>query len=147
MIKEIEELSTFDYMRYVMLLMAGISAQVGAYHKSWGAAYSINKIVAAWKDSDEFVTSDRRVTLGELQSLSEDELKIFGFGRWNEDGLWLIPLWILNYLAPGIVVESISSEVKVIGIDEIDLDTRFGCIAYGFYRDREISLGDKIKAN
>lgn len=54
--------------------------------------------------------------------------------RWSDE--WPVPLWLLtpeelDRLPEGTVVTSIAAERKVVGVDEIDSDTRFGCVAWG----------------
>ena len=57
------------------------------------------------------------------------------FGRWSDDSqLRLIPLYLWHCIANGEVLTCIDGKTKIKGLDEIDLDVRFGCIAYGFDR-------------
>jgi len=78
-----------------------------------------------------------RVSVG---SLSKMECQDLGFGQWdNESGLYLIPLWLFDFLAYGEELVSINGEKKVVGPnyrdnkspDYIDNDVRFGCVAWG----------------
>jgi len=54
----------------------------------------------------------------------------------------LIPLWAYNYVGDGETLVSIDGSPAVKGKDEIDLDVRFGCIAYGFTDPRRV-IDDK----
>ena len=54
--------------------------------------------------------------------------------KWEDDGnnsLYLFTVDEFNKLPNGIELESIMGDTKVKGVDDIDLDVRFGHIAYG----------------
>ena len=60
--------------------------------------------------------------------------------RWNDEGsdsLWLITEEELNRLPDGIILECIDGKSYVKGADDIDLDSRFGHLAYGVRRPYE----------
>jgi hypothetical protein len=59
------------------------------------------------------------------------ELKTFGFNEWDDDGLMLAPRWVFAVMKSGTQLTSISGETKTFGIDNIDMDTRFGVTAWG----------------
>lgn len=60
------------------------------------------------------------------------DLEALGFGHWSEGSrLMLIPLKLYDTIPDGTILTSISGRVVTKGKDEIDLDTRFGCIAFG----------------
>jgi hypothetical protein len=71
------------------------------------------------------------LTTEELKQLDADELWDLGFNKFN-DSLILIPLWAFNYIKDGEVLYCIDGCKNIKGQDDIDLDIRFGCIAYGF---------------
>lgn len=50
--------------------------------------------------------------------------------RWNES-LWLFTKEEFNQLPDGIVLTSIGGNTVTKGVDHIDMDTRFGHIAFG----------------
>jgi len=50
---------------------------------------------------------------------------------WNEDGLYLFTREEYNQLPDGTELTSINGKLKTKGIDYIDMDVRFGYIAYG----------------
>lgn len=50
--------------------------------------------------------------------------------RWN-DKLWLFTEAEFNQLPDGIVLTSIGGDTVTKGVDKIDMDTRFGHIAFG----------------
>lgn len=49
----------------------------------------------------------------------------------GEESLWLLTPFEFEQLPDGIKLESISGTIKTKGKDEIDMDTRFGQIAWG----------------
>jgi hypothetical protein len=54
--------------------------------------------------------------------------------RWENEGensLWLLTPEEFNRLPDGIELESITKHKKIKGVDEIDMDERFGHIAWG----------------
>lgn len=62
-----------------------------------------------------------------------DELKTLGFNLWDDDNyLMLAPRWVFLVMKKGTQLTSISGETKTFGIDNIDMDTRFGSTAWGF---------------
>ena len=54
-----------------------------------------------------------------------------GFRKWDESGLYLIPLWIINYLQP---TKVLCINGKEYDLSETDNDVRAGCIAYGLVK-------------
>lgn len=48
--------------------------------------------------------------------------------------IWLIPIWLLDVIPAGMELTYISGEKVVFNSKEdIDIDTRFGCLAYGIF--------------
>lgn len=48
--------------------------------------------------------------------------------------IWLIPIWLLDVIPAGTELTSISGEKVVFNTKEdIDIDTRCGCLTYGIY--------------
>jgi len=54
--------------------------------------------------------------------------------KWDER-LWLLTLEEYNELADGIKLECIDGDIYTKGLDYIDIDIRFGCIAFGLTQD------------
>lgn len=50
--------------------------------------------------------------------------------KWNKE-LWLLTVDEYNSLPDGVRLQCIDNEIAVKGRDHIDLDTRYGMIAYG----------------
>lgn len=60
----------------------------------------------------------------DFSKYSTTELKSFGFGNFD-DNLLIIPEKLFKYMKDGVELLSIGGSKKVVGIDYIDLDTRF----------------------
>lgn len=74
------------------------------------------------------------VTLDELKCLTHLRLQQLGFNLWSEhDPIRLIPLRLMPLLDPEMTVISIDGSSKK--LKDINIDIRFGCVAYGFYLD------------
>lgn len=74
------------------------------------------------------------VTLDELKCLTHLRLQQLGFNLWSEhDPIRLIPIRLLPLLDPEMTVISIDGSSKK--LKDINIDIRFGCVAYGFYLD------------
>jgi hypothetical protein len=117
--------------------LAGRAAMAACYASSWGDRFVREQIQEVWNDTGRGLRTPtfRKITPNELQSMLPEDLRELGFGLWSDDEpLYLIPLYIYNYLDDGIELKSISGDTKVKGIDEIDLDVRMGCIAWGFVK-------------
>lgn len=74
-------------------------------------------------------------SLEELKMLTKSKLFDLGFRLWSdEDKIYLIPLNLLSALDPKMNVYSINNDIKA--LKDINKDTRFGCLAYGFYLNK-----------
>ena len=54
--------------------------------------------------------------------------------KWDER-LWLLTPKEFNELADGVKLESINGDIYTKGLDYIDLDVRFGCLAFGLTQE------------
>jgi hypothetical protein len=73
----------------------------------------------------------KKVTISELQAKTEVELYNLGYRRWNEE-IMLIPLTEFEKIAEGETLVCIDGLEYQVGVDNIDLDTRAGLLAFGF---------------
>lgn len=60
--------------------------------------------------------------------------------RWDEEGLWLFTAEEYKQLPDGTELTCIDNSTAIKGQDEIDMDTRFGHIAYGVKNPYEHEL-------
>lgn len=66
--------------------------------------------------------------------LNDSEARALGFMLWDEESdLRLIPLWLVPYINEDTWVLSVDNGEESEKIMDVELDTRFGCIAYGIH--------------
>ena len=71
------------------------------------------------------------LTWSEITTMSPSKLESIGFKPYSkEQNSYCIPLDLYGLIPDGTTLTSIFGEKRTKGIDYIDLDTRFGCIAY-----------------
>ena len=63
--------------------------------------------------------------------LSQAEMDNLGFGKWDESGLMLFPLWLRKYIAEGTGVRDINGKIYAYQLAKEDNDHRYGAIACG----------------
>ena len=65
--------------------------------------------------------------------------KLLGFQLWEEDSnLMLIPGYLYQFIPAGLELYSISGEKEQYqSYDDLDNDTRFGCLAYGIHMEAQ----------
>lgn len=129
---KIYETSTDEFLQSVLREIA-TRASMGAAYKTWADEFVRQEVEEAWADIESPLrrSRNRTVTVLELKAIPVTTLRALGFGNWNSN-LTLIPLWAYHYIAEGETLVSISGDTAVTGTDEIDLDVRGGCVAYGF---------------
>lgn len=69
----------------------------------------------------------------DFKNITVDEAKELRFQRWSEEqpNLWLFPLYLVPIIPEGLEIEYIDGTKGTYKKDEMDNDTRFGCVAYG----------------
>ena len=111
--------------------IAGRSSEAAAY-KSWSHVFARQEITIAWENTEgTFNKSQPRISLKNLMKAGHKTLCNLGFRKWDESGLYLIPLWIINYLQP---TKVLCINGKEYDLSEVDNDVRAGCIAYGLVK-------------
>ena len=128
----IARMSVDDYLTSAMHRILA-EAACGAAYPKWTDDFSMKCIGEAWADAGRSKWG-RRVTVAELDAMPDASLRRLGFAPWD-DGHWLIPLWAWNYIAEGERLKCIDGDLRTKGgPEEIDLDVRGGCIAWGWER-------------
>lgn len=103
--------------------------QMGLSYENWSNEFSYKEVKESYANIKEQLSE----IIGDITELSADELKELGFKKWEEESeLYLIPLWAFDLIPDGTELESINGDKAIKGKDEIDLEVRFGCIAWGF---------------
>ena len=123
-------MSDYEFLLMVRQAIVNRAAEVFCY--SWDNTSSskrIKEIPDVFSKSDYF----RKVDPNEM---TVDQLDNLGFQKLDEDsGLMLIPLYIYPFLKDEIMCGSISDICsRLIKVSEIDIDHRFGCLAYGVFK-------------
>ncbi len=126
---EIKELNAEQYLNAARERILNEAAMASAYDE-WPDDFARISIDKAWKDSGDHPW-ERRIPLDELRALDSETLHSLGFKMWDEK-LRLIPLWAWNYIEDGCELVSVDGDKKIKGSDGIDLEVRFGAIAWGF---------------
>ena len=77
--------------------IAGRSSEAAAY-KSWSHVFARQEITIAWENTEgTFNKPWPKINLKNLMKAGHKTLFNLGFRKWDESGLYLIPLWIINY--------------------------------------------------
>jgi hypothetical protein len=122
------DMENIDIARQCRSCVLSVFGQCAQYN--WSADFiksEINGIVEKIKGSEWFIPID-------INLLSQSELEILGFIKWDDSGLMLIPIWIKPFIADRFFGSSVGggsdSEILTASIDN---DVRFGFLAYGVY--------------
>lgn len=120
-----KDFSDYTYLLHHVVNMVAMGQE---YEKNWSDEYCLKEARRVLKEVQDEIEWEF------LLELSNQELSYLGFGRWN-DKLWLIPIYLWRCVPDGTVLTSINGETKVKGKDIIDLDVRYGRLAYGIIRE------------
>lgn len=110
--------------------MANRAAETVAYGGSWGVEFCQKEI----KEAHDKMVEELRKHI-DWNNLTVDDCKELRFNQWSDElPIWLIPIWLLDVIPAGMELTYISGEKVVFNSKEdIDIDTRFGCLAYGIF--------------
>lgn len=79
-------------------------------------------------------------------NMDQEELESHGFRWWDEkNGIMLVPHSLYGALPNGTVLYDINGGTVVKGQDNIDMDTRFGLLAYGI-KPKPLKVTGRLKA-
>lgn len=96
-------------------------------YKSWSDEFKCKEVK---KSMDKFVEELKKHI--DFSNLTEEDCRELRFKRWDEESdIMLIPLYLVPAIPIGTTLTSISGEDVIYDGHNIDLDIRFGCIAYG----------------
>ena len=123
-------MSDYDFLLMVRQAIINRAAEVFCY--SWDAVSSSKRI----KEIPDIFSKSEYFRKVDPNEMSIEQLLDLGFQKWDEDsGLMLIPLYIYPFLKDEIMCGSISDIcARLIKVSEIDIDHRFGCLAYGVFK-------------
>jgi len=124
-----------DVQKNIMLYVLNTVAKINTYN--WDDDFKIEQVEEVYDKVIEFFRNEVEIDLN-----NEEQLKMLGFQRWNDETeLFLIPLWAYDLVPDGTKMHSIFDETVEKGEEEIDKDIRLGCLAYGIVPD----VPDKAK--
>lgn len=106
------------------------------FYKIWEDDFKVEKLNEAY---NEFYKSLKENNIIDFNKLTKEEALELRFNLWSEEsGIYLIPLYLAPLIPIGTELTSIMGD-KIIfeGMDKIDLDHRFGCLAYGIKFDNK----------
>ena len=123
-------MSDYEFLLNVRQAIVYRAAEVFCY--SWDNASSSKRI----KDIPDVFSKSEYFRKVDPNEMTKEQLVDLGFQKWDEDScLMLIPLYVYPFLKDEIMCGSISDICsRLIKVSEIDIDHRFGCIAYGVFK-------------
>ena len=100
-----------------------------AYAKHWSDEFCLRDIRKA---IEKYYSDNSVKEVFTLDNLTKERAKALRFGEWSDEQpyLYLFPLWFVLFLPYGTKVIGIDGDTFVYS-EETDLDTRFGCVAFG----------------
>ena len=100
-----------------------------AYAKHWSDEFCLEDIRKA---IERFYSDNSVKEVFTLDNLTKERAKALRFGKWSDEqpDLYLFPLWFVLFLPYGTKVVGIGGDTFEY-TEETDLDTRFGCVAFG----------------
>ena len=104
-------------------------SEIKAYGKHWGDELCLKEIRDA---IESYLTDDYVKEMFTLDNLTRERAKHLRFGKWSNEqpDLYLFPLWFVLFLPYGTKIVGIGGDTFEY-TEETDLDTRFGCVAFG----------------
>ena len=100
-----------------------------AYAKHWSDEFCLRDIRKA---IEKYYSDNSVKEVFTLDNLTKERAKALRFGEWSgeQPDLYLFPLWFVLFLPYGTKVIGIGGDTFEYS-EETDLDTRFGCVAFG----------------
>lgn len=119
-------MTTYDKCKAVRNHILARAAAVMNY--PWDDEFSAKQIRETHeKAGKDYATLD-------ITKLTASQMEDLGFGKWSKnDPMWLIPLWLYQWLPEVMETKCIDGTVEVLRKAKMDTDHRFGYLAYGIY--------------
>lgn len=107
--------------------LANYVAETIAYEDTWSPKFCHVELSGAFSRVNEELSKHL-----DWSNLTERDCKALRFGKLEEGNpLRLIPIWLYKVIPIGTELTSINGEKVIFNGHNIDLDTRYGCLAYG----------------
>lgn len=109
--------------------LANKVAEIKTYGSHWSDSFCVNQIK---EDAERYFSNEEVKDLFSIDNLTVERAKILRFGKWSDEqpDLYLFPLWFVFFVPYGTKVISIDGKEFEYS-ENTDLDTRFGCVAFG----------------
>ena len=124
-------MNSFELAKAIRKAICSRAAQVFSY-ANWSDDFAVKEIrnIPSWvRGSGNFKPIDPN-------DFTVEQLKELGFGQWDEESkLFLMPLWLLPFVKDELELGCIDGERRTFKREEIDNDERFGCLAFGVYKE------------
>ena len=102
-------------------------AQGIVYEGHWSPKFSLKENKKAFD-----LVNDELAKVLDWDNLTKQDCEELRFGVWEkENPVRLIPIWLYKAIPMGTKLTSIGGEEIVFDGNNIDTDTRFGCLAWG----------------
>lgn len=112
-------------MNRIAVFMMNRVAQVK--HYNWSNEFNVSEMLEAYDKSIEFLSEEF-----DILSLNKEELVELGFSTFSEESeLMLIPIWAYDLIPNGTKLTGLFGGEYIKGKDEVDMDIRGGCLAFG----------------
>ena len=110
-----------------LTFLANAVAQGIVYEGHWSPKFSLKENKKAFD-----LVNDELAKVLDWDNLTEQDCKELRFGVWQkENPVRLIPIWLYKAIPMGTKLTSIDGEEIIFDGNNIDTDTRFGCLAWG----------------
>jgi len=123
-------MNTYEKCVRLRKIIVNRAAEIMVY-QSWENDFSSENIR---KLPEKLAASEKGKDLLNIDpcDMSADQMRELGFERWEDDNpMMLIPLWLFPFLKDEFETDSIDGETGLMRKDDMDVDSRFGCLAYG----------------
>jgi len=119
-------MTQYELAQNLMFRLARISMEVYEYAANWSDEFSKQHII----ERIESLKNDNSFKTINPTKFTEAELINLGFGIWQDNGMYLIPFWMCQFLEDGFDCISITGEKVIFNEETCDNDHRYGQLAY-----------------
>lgn len=124
-------MNSFELAKAIRKAICSRAAQVFSY-TNWSEEFAVKEI----RSIPEWVKGSSNFNPIDPNEFTVEQLKELGFGQWDEESkLFLMPLWLLPFVKDELELGCIDGERRTFKREEIDNDERFGCLAFGVYKE------------
>ncbi len=119
-------MSQYELAQQILFRLARYSAETYEYADTWNDKVCKNNVI----DGVTMIREDKSFVEINPTEFTKEEMISLGFGTWEDNGMYLIPLWIYPFLKAEFKCVSISGEEIIFNKSTCDNDHRYGQTAY-----------------